>query len=71
MVGPLDSVALGDAVQQLFQVFGVHFHGGGQYVNIYPFCKWDFEDAGVASFWGSLSGVPGDRFFGADAGGSV
>jgi hypothetical protein len=29
MVGWLDSVALGDAVQQLFQVFGVHFHGWG------------------------------------------
>ncbi len=29
MVGWLDSVALGDAVQQLFQVFKVHFHGGG------------------------------------------
>jgi hypothetical protein len=28
MVGQLDSVASGDAVQQLFQVFEVHFHGG-------------------------------------------
>ncbi len=27
MVGPLDSIALGDAVQQFFRVFGVHFHG--------------------------------------------
>jgi hypothetical protein len=71
MVGRLDSVALGDAVQQLFQVFGVYFHGRGQYVNIYPFGEWDFEDAGKALLWGSLSGVPGDWFFGADAGGSV
>ncbi len=71
MVGWLSSVALGDAVQQLFQVFGVYFHGGGQYVNIYPFGEWDFKDAGKALLWGSLSGVPGDWFFGADAGGSV
>ncbi len=28
MVGWLDSVASGDTVQQLFQMFGVHFHGG-------------------------------------------
>ncbi len=28
MVGWLDSVASGDVVQQLFQVFGVHIHGG-------------------------------------------
>jgi hypothetical protein len=48
MVVRLDSVPSGDAVQQLFQVFGVHFHGGGQYVNIYPYGKWDFEDAGEA-----------------------
>jgi hypothetical protein len=36
-VGQLVSVALVDAVQQLFQVFGVQFHQGGQYVNIYPY----------------------------------
>ncbi len=59
MVSWLDSVVLGDAVQQLFQVFGVHFHGGGQYVNIYSYGKLDFEDAGEASLWGSLSGMPG------------
>jgi hypothetical protein len=29
MVGWLNSVALGDAVQQFFQVFGVHFHSMG------------------------------------------
>jgi hypothetical protein len=40
MVGRLNSIALGDAVQQLFQVFGVHFHGGGQFDNIYPYGKW-------------------------------
>jgi hypothetical protein len=71
MVGWLDSVALGDTVQQLFQVFGVHFHWGGQYVNIYPYGDWDFKDAGKALLWGSLSGVPGDWFFGADARGAV
>ncbi len=70
MVGWLDSVALVDTVQQLFQVFGVHFHGRGQYVNIYPYSKWDFKDAGEALLWGSLSGVPGDQFFSADMGGS-
>ncbi len=36
MVGRLDSIDSGDAVQQFFRVFGVHFYGGGQYVNIYP-----------------------------------
>jgi hypothetical protein len=60
---------LGDAVQQLFQVFGVHFHGGGQYVDIYPYGKWNFKDTGEALLWGLLSGVPSDRFFGTDAGG--
>ncbi len=45
--------------------------GGGQYINIYPYSKWDFEDAGEALLWGSLLGVPRDSFFGADAGGSV
>jgi hypothetical protein len=45
--------------------------GGRQYVNIYPYGKWDFEDAGEALLWGSLSGVPGDQFFGANTGGSV
>ncbi len=35
MVGRLDSAASGDVVLQLFQVFGVHFYDGGQYVNIY------------------------------------
>jgi hypothetical protein len=69
MVGWLDSVPSGGAVQQLFQVFGVHFHGGGQYIIIYPYSEWDFEDAGEALLCGSLSGVPGDQFFGADAGG--
>ncbi len=62
MVGWLDSVALGDAVQCLFQVFGVYFYGGRQYINIYPFGEWDFEDAGEALLRGSLSGVPGDWF---------
>ncbi len=48
MVGWLNSVASGGAVQQLFQVFGVHFHGGGQFANIYPYSKWGFEDSGKA-----------------------
>jgi hypothetical protein len=46
MVGWLNSVALGDTVQKFFQVFGVHFHGGGQFVNIYPYSKWGFKDFG-------------------------
>ncbi len=71
MVGGLDSDALGDAVQQLFQVFGVHFHGGGQYVNIYPYSEWDFKDAGDSLLWGSLSGVPSNWFFGAGRGVSL
>ncbi len=50
-------------------MLGVHFHGGGQCVNIYPYGKWDFKDAGEALLWGSLSGLPGNWFFGADAGG--
>ncbi len=54
-----------------FRCLGCIFMGGGQYINIYPFSEWDFKDAGKASLWGSLSGVPGDRFFGANAGGSV
>ncbi len=70
-MGWLDSVASGDAVQLLFQVFGVYFHEGGQYVNIYLFGEWDFKDAGEALLWGSFSSVPGDWFFGADAWGSV
>jgi hypothetical protein len=45
MVGQLDSVTSGDAVQQLFRMLGVHFHGGGQYDIIYPYGKWDFEEA--------------------------
>ncbi len=52
-------------------MFGVHFHGGGQYVNIYCYGKWDFEDAGEVLLWGSLSGVPGNQFFDVDAVGSV
>jgi hypothetical protein len=71
MVGRLNSVASGDVVQQFFQVFGVHFHGGGQFVNIYSYGEWGFKDAGEASLWGSLSGLPCDQFFGADAEGSV
>ncbi len=51
--------------------FGVHFHGGGQFINIYPYSKWGFKDSGEALLWGSLSGLPGDQLFGADAGGSV
>jgi hypothetical protein len=40
MVGQMDSVTLGDAVQQFFQVFGVRFHGGGQYCNIRSLVNW-------------------------------
>ncbi len=47
------------------------YHGGGQYVNIYTYGEWDFEDAGDVLLWGSLSGVLGDKLFGVDAGGSV
>jgi hypothetical protein len=71
MVGQLDNVVLGDAVQQLFRCLGCISMGGRQYVNIYPYGEWDFEDAGEALLWGSLSGVPGNWLFGADAGGSV
>jgi hypothetical protein len=39
MVGWLGSVALGDVVQQFFQVFGVHFHGGGQFVKVVAPCQ--------------------------------
>jgi hypothetical protein len=45
LVGRLNSVASGDAVQQFFQVFGVHLHGGGQFINIYPYGKWGFKDS--------------------------
>ncbi len=71
IVGQLKCVALGDAVQRFFWVFGVHFQGGGQFVNIYPFGKWDFEEVGEVLLWGSLSCIPGDRFFGVDARGPV
>ncbi len=67
----MDSVTSGDAVQQLFRVFGVHFHGGGQYVNIYPYDERNFEDADEVLLWESLSGVPGNWFFDVDVGGSV
>ncbi len=71
MVGRLNSVASGDAVQQFFQVFGVHFHGGGQFFILYPYGEWGFKDFGEVLLWGSLSGLSGDQLFGADAGGSV
>ncbi len=38
-MGWLGSVASGDVVQQFFQVFGVHFHGGGQFVNVVASCR--------------------------------
>jgi hypothetical protein len=66
MVGQLDFVASWGAVQWLFQLFGVHFHGDGQYFRMYPFGKWGFEDAGEVMLWGSLSGVSGDWFFDVD-----
>ena len=66
MVERLDCVASGGADQRLFQLFGVHFHGEGRYFSMYPFCEWEFEDAGEVMLWGSLSGVSGDRFFDVD-----
>ena len=56
----------GGAVQRLFQLFGVHFHGEGHYFNMYPFGEWEFEDAGDVMLWGSLSGVSCDQFFDVD-----
>ncbi len=47
-------------------MFGIHFHGEGQYFSMYPFGEWEFEDAGEVMLWGSLSGVSGDRFFDVD-----
>ncbi len=54
-----------------FRCLGCISMGGGQYVNIHPYGEWDFKDAGEASLWGSLSGVPGNRFLSADVGASV
>ncbi len=59
----MDCVASGRAVQRLFQLFGVHFHGDVQYFSMYPFGEWEFDDASEVMFWGSLSGVSGDQFF--------
>ncbi len=44
---------------------------GGQYVNIYPYGKWDFEDTVEVLLWGSLSGVPENWFFDVDGVGLV
>ncbi len=62
----MDCVASGGAAQRLFQLFGVYFHGEGQYFNMYPFCEWELEDAGEVMLWESLSGVFDDWSFDVD-----